>query len=97
MTEHELELKLLSLTKLAENMPEPDRTFKLNEIDQLKIQLQGTALNELRTKLEQVTLIDNHAIDKKIVAAKETTATQETVLKTIDFSLNVIKIALMTL
>ena len=94
MTEKELELNILALTKLAKTMDEPDRTFKLNEIDALNIQLQGVSLSDLKSKLEQVTLVDNQAIDEEITAVEKANKTQETIVETFDFGVKLIKTAL---
>jgi len=94
MTEKELELNILALTELAKTMDEPDRTFKLNEIDALNIQLQGISLSDLKSKLEQVTLIDTQDISKKITAVEKENKTQERIVKTFDFGVKLIKTAL---
>jgi len=94
MTEKELELNILELIELAKSMDEPDRTFKLNEIDALKIQLQGVSLSDLKSKLEQVTLIKPQVINKDITAVERATKTQKAVLKTFDFGIKLIKTAL---
>ena len=94
MTAKELELNILALTKLAKSMGEPDRTFKLNEIDALNIQLQGVSLSDLKSKLEQVTLVEPQVIDEKIIAVKRTAKTQQAVVETFDFGVKLIKTAL---
>jgi hypothetical protein len=94
MTEKELELNILALTKLAKSMNEPDRTFKLNEIDALNIQLQGIRLSDLKVKLEQVTFVDPQVINKGIIAVERATKTQKTMVETFDFGVKLIKTAL---
>ena len=94
MTRKELELNILVLTDLAKTMDEPDRTFKLNEIDTLNIQLQGISLSDLKSKLERVTLVDTQAIDEEITAVERANKTQETVVETFDFGVKLIKTAL---
>ena len=91
MTEKELELNILALTELAKTINEPDRTFKLNEIDALNIQLQGVSLSYLKSKLEQVTLVESQAIDEEITAVEKANKTQKTVVETFDFGVKLIK------
>ncbi len=94
MTEKELELNILELIELAKSMDEPDRTFKLNEIDALKIQLQGVSLSALKSKLKQVNLVEPQVIDKDITAVERAAKTQKAVVETFDFSVKLIKTAL---
>ncbi len=94
MTEKELELNILELIELAKSMDEPDRTFKLNEIDALKIQLQGVSLSALKSKLKQVNLVEPQVIDKDITAVERAAKTQKAVVETFDFGVKLIKTAL---
>jgi len=73
MTREELDTKIQELTEAANGLEEPDRTFKLSDIDRLKIKLEGMALDELRQKMEQIQLPDLQKIDKQIAAAKDAT------------------------
>jgi hypothetical protein len=94
MLQQQLELKILALTQLAKSMDEPDRTFKLNEIDQLTMQLQGLAFSDLNAKLAQVKLTDIQTIDEKITAVQQSASIQKSTVEVFDFSLTLIKTAL---
>jgi hypothetical protein len=66
MTQEELKAKIQELKDAAENLDEPDKTFKLIDVRNLDSQLAGMALEELRQKLEQIRLIDLREIDQQI-------------------------------
>ncbi|MDQ7090173.1 MAG: hypothetical protein Q9M50_05940 [Methylococcales bacterium] len=94
MTKNELELNIVTLTQLAQKMPEPDRTFKLGEIDELAIQLQGVALNDLKSRLDKVNLTELETIDHQISATKNRSESQESTVEAFDFGMMLIKKAL---
>jgi hypothetical protein len=73
MTKEELETKIQELTEVANGLEEPEKTFKLADINTLKITLEGMALEELRKKMDQIQLPDLQEIDKQIAVAKAAT------------------------
>jgi hypothetical protein len=62
------------LTEAADGLEEPEKTFKLSEINRFKFRLEGQVLDELRQKIEKIQLKDLKEIDTQIAAAKNATA-----------------------
>ena len=73
MTEEELQTKIEELTEAANGLTEPDKTFALGEVDQLKIKMEGMTLADLRQNLEQIQLPAIQEMNEYITAAKDTT------------------------
>ena len=86
MTREELKRNMSALTRLAESLSEPEKTFKLTEIDLLTIQLQGMALHDLHDNLKKVKLIDIEQIDHVIRRAQYAHQNQDFALKTFNYS-----------
>ncbi|MCK5872711.1 MAG: hypothetical protein KAG26_07780 [Methylococcales bacterium] len=94
MTEDELQRNILALTTLANTLSEPERTFKRNEVDIFKIQLQGMVLENLSDNLAQIATLDTHGIDRAITASLRATQNQAMALKTFDVGIGVLKTVL---
>jgi hypothetical protein len=71
MTRDELTAKIAALKSAAAGLKEPDKTFRLNDIAALEIELEGMALDELVARLNQMTLPDIQDMDRKIAAAQQ--------------------------
>ncbi len=94
MTREELKTKIQELTEAANGLAEPDKTFKLGEVDRLKIKLEGMALEELRQKLEQIQLPDLQQIDEQIAAAKDSTEAHQARVHAFNAAIGILKTAL---
>lgn len=71
MTRDELIAKIAALKLAAEGLEEPDKTFKLNDIAALEIELEGMALEELIASLNRMTLPEIQEMDHKIAEAQQ--------------------------
>jgi len=94
MTRKELDNKIRELTETADGLDEPDKTFKLNEVDRLKIEIEGMALQELRNKLEQIQLPDIEEMDEQIAAAKDATTAHKTRVDAFNAAIEILTAAL---
>ena len=77
MTREELETEIGRLKQGAEGLDEPDKTFKLNDIAQLEIELQGMALADVTAALRDITLPDLNEMKAQIDAAVDATSAHE--------------------
>ncbi|MDH3597431.1 MAG: hypothetical protein OEU09_22315 [Rhodospirillales bacterium] len=77
MTREELEAEIQRLKHGAEGLDEPDKTFKLNDIAQLEIELQGMALADITAALRDITLPDLNEMKAQIDAAVDATKAHE--------------------
>jgi hypothetical protein len=91
MTKEELETKIQELTEVANSLEEPEKTFKLSDINMLKIKLEGLALKELRQKMDQMKLPDWQEMDKQIAAAKIATEAHEVRLDAFNVAFELLK------
>ncbi|MCK5897579.1 MAG: hypothetical protein KAG06_00730 [Methylococcales bacterium] len=94
MNEAELERHIQALTLLARTLSEPERTFKLNEVDLFKIQLNGLVLEDLSDNLAQMAPMNTNSIDRAITASLRATHNQAMALKTFDVGMSVLKTVL---
>ena len=78
MTKEELETKIQELTEAANSLEEPEKTFKLADINNLKMALESLALEVLMEKMAQIQLPDLQEMDKQIAAAKTATEAHNT-------------------
>lgn len=74
MTKEEILSKIAELEEAAKSMDEPDKTFKLSDIDQLKIELEGLAISDVAEKMRSISLPEIEQMDSNIAAAKDATA-----------------------
>ena len=94
MTKQELNLKIAYLKALTEHLEEPDKTFKLNEIALISMDIDAMALDELVNKLAQISLTDAETMDEEILAARCAMDNQQKLIKAVDFGIKLIKTAL---
>ena len=71
MTKDEILEKIAVLNQAAENLEEPDKTLKLSNLDQLKIELLGMAISEIADKMQSITLSDIEEMEANIKVAKD--------------------------
>ncbi|MBL6954339.1 MAG: hypothetical protein ISR50_17005 [Alphaproteobacteria bacterium] len=93
MTPEDLKTKIAELEAAAQGLGEPDKTFKLSDVAQLRIQLEGMALQDLTAKLNQMALPDIEAMNRKIADAKNATEDQQFRVDAFNTALNFIKTA----
>ncbi len=94
MTEQELKARIADLKMLAETLEEPEKTLRLNEINMLKMEIEGMALDDLNSRLEKIKLADIQIMDAEIAAAKEAVSIQQKVIKAFDVGIKIVKTAL---
>ena len=94
MTRDELNAQIIELESAADGLEEPDKTFKLNELSILKIQLEGMALSDITAKLDNIHLPDVKEIEQKIADAKQATADHQTRVDALDSAFEKIKTVL---
>lgn len=94
MTKEELMAKIAKLRQGAETLDEPERTFKLADVDQLEIQIAGMALDEIADKMRAISLPDTEAMDVDIKAARDATAAHALRVAAFDKAYGLIKTGL---
>lgn len=94
MTKEELLKKIAELESAAQRLDEPDKTFALSDVDQLKIQIEGLALSDLAAKMQAIQLPDLAEIDTQIAAAKKATAAQAAMVEAVSKGCQGIKFAM---
>jgi len=71
MTRDQLLQSISELEAAANNMDEPDKTFKLSDIDQLKMELDGMALSDINARMAAISLPDINEMNSNIASAKD--------------------------
>lgn len=94
MTRDELKTKINELKDVASSLAEPDKTFKLGEINQLEIELEGMALDEIRQKLDQISLPSVQEMDDLIDKAKKATEEHQSRVNAFNGAFSILKKAL---
>ncbi|MDP7548524.1 MAG: hypothetical protein QGF20_14640 [Alphaproteobacteria bacterium] len=93
MTPEDIKTKITELETAAQGLGEPEKTFKLNDVAQLRIQLEGMALQDLVAKLNQMALPDIEEMDRKIADARKATEDQQFRVDAFNTALGFIKTA----
>ena len=94
MTREELQDKIDELEEAAGSLDEPEKTFKLGEIDRLKIKIEGMALEDVLKELEKMELPAHTVIDEQIKKAKDAQEANETRVEAFNIAFSIIKTAL---
>lgn len=94
MTKDEILAKITELKEAAEGLDEPEKTFKLSDIDQLEIEVQGMAISDVADKMRTISLPALQDMDAAIQAARDATAAQAQRLAAFDKAYGFIKGAL---
>lgn len=79
------------LTAASSNLNEPDKSFSLNKIDMLGMQIDGLALSELKDKLAQISLPDLDELKTLTNAANDATKDHASRVNAINSSVNILK------
>ncbi|MGR5159945.1 hypothetical protein [Vibrio owensii] len=66
--------KISQLEQAAQQMDEPDKTFKLDDISQLKISIDRMAVSDIAEKMQSIELTSIKEIDSSIQLAKKATS-----------------------
>jgi uncharacterized protein YdgA (DUF945 family) len=91
MTRMELTTRINELTKTANSLDEPDKTFTLNEIDKMAIEIEGMALEELCRRLEQIQLPELREIDEQIAAAEDATKAHQSRVEALNIGIGILR------
>ena len=76
MTKEELDARIEALKQAADQLEEPDKTFKNNEVEMLLMQVDAMALDDIaRVLSDGVNVPGLHEIDAAIAAAVDATET----------------------
>ena len=77
ITKEQLLRKVEELENAAKKMREPDKTFKLSEIDNLQIEIESMALSEIVSKLQAVSIPKIEEMDQEIAKANNAMETHQ--------------------
>ena len=94
MTKEQLQRKIQELTEAASGLTEPDKTFALGEVYQLKIKVEGMALVQLRQKLEQIELPSLQEMNEYIKAANDATKANQRRVDALNSAIGLLKTGL---
>lgn len=67
--------KIAQLEQAAQQMDEPDKTFKLDDISQLKIFIESMSISDITQKMQSIELPKIQEMDSSIQLAIKATAT----------------------
>ncbi|SMO47245.1 hypothetical protein [Gracilimonas mengyeensis] len=76
MTKQELDEKIEELEQALEGLPPLQKTLNESKIGQLKMQIQGMTLSDIKEKLETISLPEKNDIEANIEAATDATQAQ---------------------
>lgn len=71
MNKQELLNNISQLEQAAEEMDEPDKTFKLTDVSKLKISIEGMAISDIAQKMGSIDLPKIQEMDDNIQLAKQ--------------------------
>jgi archaellum component FlaC len=71
MNKQELIARLNSLEEAADGLEGAAKTFRRNDIIQLKIKIEGMAIDDIEQKMSQIELPDLDKMDKEIADASD--------------------------
>ena len=91
MDKQELLNKIELLRQAAEQMDEPNRTFKLDDVSQLKIQLESMAISDIADKIRSIELPTITEMETNIQAANEAISNQSQRVEAFNTAYNIIK------
>ncbi len=91
MTKDEILTKINLLRQAAASLEEPEKTFKLSDVDQLEIQVQGMTIDEIAKLVNTIELPDLGAMDAAIQGAKDATAAHSKRVEAFNSAYGIIK------
>lgn len=74
MDKQDLLKKVSMLKQAAEDMDEPDKTFKLDDVSQMKIAIESMSISDIAQKMQQIDTPKIQEIDDSIQLALQATA-----------------------
>lgn len=93
MNRQELMEKIEALEEAASGLEGAARIFKGNDIKQLKIQIEGMAIDDIESKMSQIELPDLEDMDKAIQEASDAIKSQNDRVAAFDKAYSFIKTA----
>lgn len=94
MTKAELEERIQTLSEMTEGLGGLDKILKQNDINALKMVLEGMALGEITNKLDQITLPNQEEMDSHIQAAKSAIEARNNGVAMFDVAFGALKTAI---
>ncbi len=94
MDKQELINKIELLRQAAEQMDEPNRTFNLDDVSQLRIQFESMAISDIAEKMRSIYLPEIAEMNKNIQAANNATTNQSQRVEAFNNAYNFIKRAI---
>lgn len=91
MDKQEVLSKIEALRQAAEGFNEPDKTFMLDDISRLKIQLEGMAISDIAAKMNAISLPKLDEMNANIQAANSANASQSQRVEAFKNAFNFIK------
>jgi hypothetical protein len=76
MTANELRAKISELEQAAQTFDASEKPFRLSDIDQLRIRLDGLAIADVAARMQAISLPDIKRMDTHIAAARDAMAVQ---------------------
>ena len=80
-----------ALEQAAEGFNEPDKTFMLDDVSRLKIQLEGMAISDIVAKMNVISLPELGKMNANIQAAKNANSSQSQRVEAFKSAFNFIK------
>lgn len=94
MNIQELEAKIAQLMDAANGLTGPEKVLKRIEIRNLENDIDGAALDDITTRLNQIALPDLEKIDEKIAAAKNAMSAEAERAQAIGVALGILRTGL---
>ncbi len=94
MTKNELIEKINSMKSAAENMDEPEKTFSLNDIRQLEIEVLGMSVSSIAEKMQSVSLPNIYEMHIYIKNANTSTIEHSQRVRYLNSAISLVKEAL---
>jgi len=91
MDENELLSKINELERVAKTLDEPEKTFKLCEISQLRIEAAGMAISDVAAKMKAISLPRIEEMDTQIAAAADATSAHSARVAAFDSAYRILK------
>lgn len=91
MEKQELLNKVGLLQQAAEGLDEPNKSFKLDDISRLKIQIEGMAISDIAQKMNSISFPDIAEMDANIQASNSVESAQQHKVEAFNSAFNFIK------
>ena len=94
MNKEELLEKIDNLKQVAETLEGNTRVYKLNDISQLKIEIEGMSIEDIATKMSSISLPDISQMQESIQEASSSITSQDNKISAFNTAYGIIKTAL---